>query len=164
MATASPREFSQDFCRCLPEYVKTPLFIQPLSAVPLGRNRAESRSALRRSRATIAFLCKRKIKSGLNSWFLFTDEKLDLFMASFSWATIWSYLKYDFVNFALPNSGLMSVQIFFSYRTWINTESSCGGVFFQFYANTLLYEHLNTMLIFNVKGFFYSVIHLPFLG
>lgn len=87
MTIASPSEFSQDFCRFLPVYVKTPLFIQPLSAVPLGRSCAESCSALRCWRASITFLCKQKIKSGLNWRFLFTDENLDLFMASFSWAT-----------------------------------------------------------------------------
>lgn len=151
MATARPWQFSQDFCRCLPVYVKTPLFFS-LCLPFLGRNHAESRSALRCSWATTAFLCKREIQSGLNWRFLFTDEKLDLLMTSFSWATNqMSYLKHDFSNFALLNTDVnpsfLQLQDLDQYRVKF--------IFFPILCQkTPLYKHLNTMLIFNVRVFF----------
>lgn len=133
MAIASPREFSQDFCRFLPVYVKTPLFIQPLSAAPFGRNCAESCSALRCWWATITFLCKWKIKSCLNWGFCSQMTTwISSWLLSHEQQQMQSYLKYGFGNSALPNPGLMSTQVFFSCRTWINTASSWGFFFFNF--------------------------------
>lgn len=162
MAIASPREFSQDSCRFLPVYVKTPLFIQPLSASPLGRNCAESHSALRCWRATITFLCKWRIKSGLNWRFLFTDEKLDLLMASFLGATrnaelfkirLWQFCSTKY--WPDINPSFLRLQDLGQYRVKL-----VG--FFQFLCKTtLLYEHLKTMFIFNVS-FFTVLFIFPF--
>jgi len=62
-----------------------------------------------------------------------------------SWTSSWhpSYEQQQmwsqtmiFGNSALPNTGLMSTQLFFSYRDLINTESSQADFFFQFSAKT----------------------------
>lgn len=69
------------------------------------------------------------------------------------------YLKYYFGNSGL-NSGLMSTQIFFGYRTWVNRVKSrfCWLFFlFTFMPKYTGSEHLNTKSILNV-GHFFSLI------
>lgn len=141
MVTASPGEFSQDFGRLLPVDVKTPLFMPPLSAAPLGSNLL-NHALLCPADSSFHIPLQMAIKSGLAGGFCSQMK---------SWNPLWhfspvqqqmqNYLNYYFGNSVL-NTALMSTQVFFSCRTWVNRVKSRFCWFFGFFSilcqNTLV--------------------------